>query len=78
MLQLYSYLDKITEIQWYFNESDLNDLESLLFVKFEKENDYYTIKEIKYTYIDILCGIEDMSFELTKKNNVIKIKILKI
>ena len=78
MLQLHSYINKIHKIQWYFNDKDKRDLESLLFVKFEKENDYYKIKTIEYTYIDILLGIEEMEFEFSKQNNEIKLRILKI
>ena len=78
MLQLHTYINKINEIQWYFNDDNLKYIEDLLFVKFEKQNDYYTIKKIEYTYIDILCALKDMDFELSKINNVIKLQILKI
>ena len=78
MLQLYSHIHKVHKIQWYFNDSDLNDLESLLYVKFEKLNDYYVIKSVDFTYLDILCALEDLNFELTKIKDVMKLKILKM
>ena len=78
MLQLHSYLDKINEIKWYFNHLDRGDLESLLFVEFERIDDYYVIKKVQYTYIDILLALEDMDFEIIKTNKEIKLKILKI
>ena len=78
MLQLHSYINKIYNIQWYFNSSQKKDLERLLFVKFEKQNDYYLIKTIEYTYIDILCALREMDFELSKINDVLKLKILKM
>ena len=64
MLNLQAYLSKAFEVQWYFNENDLNDLESLLFVRFERKNDYYVINKLQYTYLDLLLGLEDMEFEM--------------
>lgn len=78
MLQLHSYLNKLYEIKWYFDEKDLSDLETLLFVRFERNEDHFKIKSVQYTYADILLGLEGMNFELNKKNNEVKIKILKI
>ena len=78
MLQLHSYLNKLYKIQWYFNEKDKLDLESLLFVKFKQVNDYYLINNVQYTYIDILLGLEDMNFEIIKTDKEVKLKILKI
>ena len=78
MLQLHSYLNKLYKIQWYFNEKDKLDLESLLFVKFKQVNDYYLINNVQYTYVDILLGLEDMNFEIIKTDKEVKLKILKI
>ena len=78
MLNLQAYLSKVFEVQWYFNDSDLNDLESLLFVRFERKNDHYLISKLQYTYLDLLLGLEDMEFEIKKIGNEIKLKILKI
>ena len=78
MLQLHSYLNKLYKIQWYFNEKDKLDLESLLFVKFKQVNDYYLIDNVQYTYVDILLGLEDMNFEIIKTDKEVKLKILKI
>jgi hypothetical protein len=48
----------------------LNDLQSLLFCEFEKlNNDYYKIKKISYTYIDLLLGLEELDFTFYKKND---------
>ena len=78
MLQLHSYLNKLYKIQWYFNEKDKLDLESLLFVKFKQVNDYYLIDNVQYTYVDILLGLEEMNFEILKTDKEVKLKILKI
>ena len=78
MLQLHSYLNKLYEIKWYFDEKDLSDLQTLLFVRFERNEDHFKIKSVQYTYADILLGLEGMNFELNKNNNEVKIKILKI
>ena len=56
----------------------MSDLETLLFVRFERNEDHFKIKSVQYTYADILLGLEGMNFELNKKNNEVKIKILKI
>ena len=78
MLQLHSYLNKLYDIQWYFNDKGKSDPESLLFVRFEANGDHFVIKNVQYTYVDILLGLEGMDFEITKKHNDIKLKILKI
>ena len=78
MLQLHSYLDRINEIKWYFNDMYRRDLESLLFVEFERIENYYVIKKVKYTYIDILLALEEMDFEIIKTNKEIRLKILNI
>ena len=78
MFGLQKYLDKLYEIQWFFDKSQWGDLESLLFVEFEPKNDYYTIKTVKYTYVDILLGLEDMEFTFKKEHNECKLIILKI
>jgi hypothetical protein len=70
MFGLTAYLDKLYEIKWFFNDEMLNDLQSLLFCEFEKlNNDYYKIKKISYTYIDLLLGLEELDFTFYKKND---------
>ena len=78
MFGLQKYLNKLYEIKWFFKKSDCGDLESLLFVEFEPKDDHYVIRNIKYTYVDILLALEDMDFTLKKENNEYKIIILKI
>lgn len=78
MFGLQKYLEVVNEIQWFFDKNQWGDLESLLFVEFEKENDHYKIKKIKYTYVDILLGLEDMDFTFKKENGKYKLIILKI
>ena len=78
MFGLQKYLDQIYQIKWYFNESDLKDIESILFVKFKSENDYFLLDTILYTYVDILLGLEEMEFEFSKQNNDLRLKIIKI
>ena len=78
MFGLQKYLDKLYQIKWYFNETDLKDLESMLFVKFKSENDYFLLDTILYTYVDILLGLEELEFEFSKKNNDLILKIIKI
>ena len=55
---LHCYLNKLYEIQWYFNENNKSDLESLLFVRFEPNGDHSVIKKVQYTH---------RYFEITKK-----------
>ena len=78
MFGLPKYVDKLFEIKWFFNKNNWGDLESLLFVEFEPKDDYYVIKNVKYTYVDILLGLEDMEFTFKKENDECKLIILKI
>ena len=78
MFGFQKYLDQIYQIKWYFNASDLTDIEQLLYVTFKSQNDYYLLDRIHYTYIDILLGLEEMEFEFTKQTDDLKLKILKI
>ena len=78
MFGFQKYLDQLYQIKWYFNESDLEDIEHMLYVKFKSENDYYLLDTILYTYIDILLGLEEMEFQFSKQTDDLKLKILKI
>ena len=78
MLGIVKYLPKIYEIKWIFDDKDLSDLQQLLYVQFKKENEHYLIETIQYTYVDILLGLEDVDFKLTKTVDGITLKIMKI
>lgn len=78
MFGLNAYLDKLYEIKWFVEKQDVGDLERLLYVDFEEVDDYYVIKNIKYTFVDILLALEDMDFTLKKEGDDYKIIILKI
>ena len=77
MFALNSYLDKLYQIQWKFNIEKLEELEELLFVEF-KQNDkgYFVIKTIHYSAIDILQGLEEIDFVLSKVQNEIIIELV--
>lgn len=71
------YRKRIHEIKWYINDGDINDIQDLLFVEFKRvNNEYYLIDKIHFTYVDILCGMEELEFDITKRNKEYKIKIL--
>ena len=76
MFTIHTYLNKLYDIQWYFHDNDKNELEHILYVGFEKVDDHYKIKQVHYTYVDILLGLEHIDFELIKTKNAIKIKML--
>ena len=78
MFGLNAYLDKLYEIKWFVEKQDVGDLEKLLYVDFEEVDDYYVIKNIKYTFVDILLALEEMDFTLKKEGDDYKIIILKI
>ena len=78
MFGLHKYLDKIYDIKWIMKDNESKILEELMYVKFIKQNGYFLIKEIHYTYIDILLALEGIDFEINKKNNEVELKIIKI
>ena len=75
MLGLNKYINKLTEVKWEFDDKDKQLYEDAFLVKFEKKDKYYYIKTIEYTYVDILTGLEELSFTLIKKDNEVKIKM---
>ena len=76
MFGLSPYIDKIFEIEWLFPTKDKKDLESLLFVEFETiGNNKHKIKTVKYTYVDILLGLEELNFTFEKLNDKYRIVI---
>ena len=78
MLGFNKYLNKLYELKWEFNEDDKNILEEILLVEFDKKNNIYIIKNVIYTYIDILLGLEELDFTLTKSGEDCVIKIIDI
>ena len=76
MFGLNKYIDKLYDIEWSFNEKDKSDFESLLFVEFETiGKKTYKIKTVKYTYVDVLLGLEELDFEFKKNGEHFKIVI---
>ena len=70
MFGLNKYIDKLYDIEWSFNEKDKSDFESLLFIEFETiGKKTYKIKTVKYTYVDVLLGLEELNFKLEKTND---------
>ena len=78
MFGLQKYLTNLYSIEWYFPHDKLVELEEDLFVDFERCDGFFKIKYVRYSYVDILTGLEDKDFELKKIGDTIKIKILKI
>ena len=70
MFGLNKYIDKLYDIEWRFPPTDKQDLEALLFVEFEQTpQKTYKITNVKYTYVDILLGLEELNFKLEKTND---------
>ena len=69
MFGITSYMNKIYEIKWKFNEKFLDTLEQDLYVEFKKVGQYYQIEKVLYSYVDMLLGLEDIDFDFTKKSN---------
>ena len=71
------YLSKIFEIEWKFNPNLQKYLEETLFVEFsQKENGYFVIKNVMYSYVDILQGLENIDFVFTKCDKEYKVEVL--
>ena len=71
------YLSKIFEVEWKFNPNLQKYLEETLFVEFEqKENGYFVIKEVIYSYVDFLQGLENINFVFTKYGKEYRVEIL--
>ena len=75
MFAIHSYMEKIYDIQWYFNENDKSYLEGFLHVSFERENDYYVISDILYSALDIIIALNDLNFEFKKMEQIYKVII---
>ena len=77
MFGLNKYTEKIFEVEWKFNKKKINDLENLLFVEFKKnENGNFIIKNILFSYFDILSGLEELNFIFSKTKNKYILEIL--
>ena len=75
MFALNQYLQKLYQVKWKFDSDMKNDLEDLLFVTFKNEEEYFKLESIKYTVVDLLMGLEDLDFKLTKNKNDMMIQI---
>ena len=78
MIGFQKYLNKLYDVHWIFDNKHKRDLEDLMFTEFEQKNDYFVIKKIKYTYVDLLLGLEELDFEMQKSNDSITLKILNL
>ena len=76
MFGLHKYLDKIFKVKWYMTASQAKILEDLLYVEFNKQDDHYILENVRYTYVDILLGLENMNFSIYKKGDDICLKII--
>ena len=57
------------ELEWVFDEAKQNYMEELLQAEFENNGDYFKIKAVHYTYFDVLLGLEDLDFVLSKRGD---------
>ena len=78
MFGLQKYITKLNEIEWHFADEMKDTLQDIFLVEFEKNENYFTLTKVLYTYVDILEGLEDLDFTLTKKGDIIQIKITDI
>ena len=78
MFSLHQQFEQLYNIEWYFPEDKLSDVEQRLYVTFRKDHDHYKLQEVKYTYLDIVTGLKDVDVEFVKKGNRMKITLLNI
>ena len=78
MFGLQKYVNKMLEVKWYFPDKLKDELEKIVYAEFTKQEDHYILKNILYSFVDILLALEDLEFELIKKGNDVEIHILKI
>ena len=76
MFGLNKYVTKLHNIKWKFNPDLQKDYEDLLFVTFEEKQGYFFIQSILYTYVDILQGMEELNFVISKVENEITLEIV--
>lgn len=75
MFQLQKYAELLFKVQWYFDDSQLTDLQDILFVTFKKQENYYKLEKVHYSYTDVLLGMEELNFKLIKNKHETKIII---
>ena len=78
MFGLQKYINKMLEVKWYFPDKLKNELEQIVYAEFIKQEDHYILKNILYSFVDILLALEDMDFELIKNKDDIEIRISKL
>jgi hypothetical protein len=76
MFGLQKYTNKIFDINWNFPDRWKEILEAEMAVDFKKENDYFKIINIRYTFVDLLLALENMDFNIKKIGDIITITIL--
>ena len=78
MLNIANSIDRLMKVKWIIpDESKVKDLEALLNVEFEKSNEkYYLIKNINYTALDVIFGLDELDFAVVKRGEEITVKIL--
>lgn len=78
MLGFQKYLNKLYDVHWIFDEQHKKDLEDLMFVEFEQKDGYFCVKKFKYTYVDLLLGLEELDFKIKKTQDTITLKIINL
>ena len=76
MFALNSYLEKLYQVKWKFDDDMKENLEDLLYVSFKKEDTYYKLDSIRYTVVDLLLGLESIkNFTIRKTYDGLIIEI---
>ena len=78
MFGLQKYVNKLLEVKWYFPAHIKDELEKIVYAEFSKEDNHYVLKNILYSFVDILLALEGLDFDLVKKGDDVEIRILKI
>ena len=78
MFGLQKYINKMLEVKWFFPAQIKDELEQIVRAEFSKKDNHYVLTNILYSFVDILLALEDLDFDMIKKDNDIEIRILKI
>ena len=78
MFGLQKYINKMLEVKWFFPSHLKDELEQIVYAEFVKQEDHYILKNILYSFVDILLALEDLDFELIKNEDDIEIRISKL
>ena len=78
MFGLQKYINKMLEVKWFFPSHLKDELEQIVYAEFVKQEDHYILKNILYSFVDILLALEDLDFELIKNDDDIEIRISKL